>query len=112
MDDVKRIHDLPFECRAYSSSGLRTPGFFASCGAGSGLCGAGSGLLPCSASGLFRPSERFLRAAGCAPARGDVFAHAGTISSTLLLPEQAASSIPNAAITTMRTMGDPLGLSV
>ena len=45
-----------------------------------------------------------LRAAVCSPTPE-------ATSSTLLLPEQAASSVPNAAITAMRTMGDPLGSS-
>jgi hypothetical protein len=53
-----------------------------------------------------RPSEWFLGAAYCVAGRrgGGVFAHAGTMSSSLLLPEQLASSAPKIATTRMRIM--------
>jgi hypothetical protein len=58
-----------------------------------------------SAASVPRPSEWFLGAAYCvAGRRGGVFAHAGTMSSSLLLPEQLASSAPKIATTRIRIM--------
>jgi hypothetical protein len=89
----------------HSSGRLPTAGFFVSC-----LAASGNGAACCtgaacgSASGLLWPSRRFLRATYCGVGRGGVFAHAGTMSSTLLLAEQAASRVPKISNTTRRIM--------
>jgi hypothetical protein len=81
--------------RAYSSGRLRASDFFASCGA---------------VSDLLRPSKRFSCASYLAvPERGGVSfdkppAREGTMSSILLLPEQAASTLPKINNATMRIM--------
>ena len=77
-------------------------GFSASCGLGaSSARGASCGL----ASGWLRPSTWFLSATYCAARGGVVFAHAGTMPSALLLPEQAASRVPKINNATTGPMG-------
>jgi hypothetical protein len=61
-----------------------------------------------SVSRVPRLSKWFLRAVDCVAGRG--VAPAGTMSSNLLLPEQAASSAPKIDITTMRIMAAILGI--
>ena len=53
-----------------------------------------------------------LRALYCVAGCGGVFAQAGTMSSTLLLPEQAASSAVRTEMTTMRSMTAVLAIGV
>jgi hypothetical protein len=58
-----------------------------------------------AAKGLQCPQQAALGAAYCvAGRRGGVFAHPGTMSSTLLLPEQAPSNGPKINNATMRIM--------
>src|SRR6516162_6925736 len=89
--------------QAHSSLGLSPWVFFVSCGS---AAGAPRG----SAAGVARGSEAsvvrwFLGAAYCAVGcRGGVFAQLGTISSSLLLPEQLASSALKIPTTRMRSM--------
>jgi hypothetical protein len=81
--------------RAYSSGRLRPSDFFASCGA---------------VSDLLRPSKRFSCASYFAvPERGGAPfdkppAREGRMSSILLLPEQAVSTLPKINNATMRIM--------
>src|SRR5262249_17572044 len=84
--------------KRYSSEGFGPSGFFGSC------CGSAAGGARCSAASGPRPWTWVLRALYCIAGCGGVFAQAGTMSSTLLLPEQAASSAARTDMTTMRTM--------
>ena len=72
----------------YSSGRLRVSTVFAPCG---------------SVSGFLRPSKCFLCASYCGVSECDgVFAHRGRTSSTLPLPEQAASTVPKSQNMTRR----------
>src|SRR5262249_62238808 len=84
--------------KRYSSEGFGASGFFVAC------CGSAAvGARGSAASGP-RPWTWVLRALYCVAGCGGVFAQAGTMSSTLLLPEQAASSAARTDMTTKRTM--------
>src|SRR5262249_16100220 len=84
--------------KRYSSEGFAASGFFGSC------CGSAAGGARCSAASGPRPWTWVLRALYWVAGWGGVFAQAGTMSSTLLLPEQAASSAARTDMKTMRTM--------
>lgn len=86
---------------AHSSCKLRVTGFSASGGPG-GPCVRASACG--SASGLLRASACLLCVTECVADDGGEFAHAGRMSSTRLLPEQAVSRIPPASNRATRTI--------
>jgi len=65
-------------------------------------CGSALAVVPASVLGELRLSNVFLRAVYCAAGCGGAFARRR--SSTLLLPEQLASSAPKMDTTRMRIM--------
>src|SRR5258708_17535143 len=79
----------------YSSERLRTTDF-------GGSCGSASTVVRVPASGVPRLSKPLLLAVYCVGGCEGAFARRR--SSTLLLPEQAASSAPKIDTTIMRTM--------
>src|SRR6516225_662357 len=87
----------PHRCTkvGYSSERLCAVDFGAS-------CGSALAVVPASVLGELRLSNVFLRAVYCAAGCGGAFARRR--SSTLLLPEQLASSAPKMDTTRMRIM--------